>query len=286
MSRHRPSPVTHHSVAPLVWGFGLGAFTAGCAAWLVYGALVEAKKLVLEEHTLELPLWPAEKNGYRIALIADLHVRDEYTVEMAQRAVDLALAQAPDMIVIAGDLVGYWRPESPWLLERALSKLTLTSGHVLAIPGNHDYWGADAGLLYPILDHFGIRLLRNELWRQDGIAWVGIDSGNMHMDDAAAAMHDLQTPEPAITLWHEPDFVDQLPAGTALMLSGHSHGGQWRFPWGWTPMRARGGKKYVAGFYRDTSTPLFVTRGVGTTGPPARLGALAEVTLLTLVSAS
>jgi predicted MPP superfamily phosphohydrolase len=47
-------------------------------------------------------------------------------------------------------------------------------------------------------------------------------------------------------------------------------------------MGTKNGEKYVEGFFPDASTPLYVTRGVGTTGPPARMGALAEVSILTL----
>jgi predicted MPP superfamily phosphohydrolase len=95
----------------------------------------------------------------------------------------------------------------------------------------------------------------------------------------------LLNPDPVIVLWHEPDAVDLLPSGAHLMIAGHSHGGQWRFPWGWTPMTTRNGRKYIEGFFPDAPTPLYVSRGVGTTGPPARLGALPEVSILRLMSA-
>lgn len=79
-------------------------------------------------------------------------------------------------------------------------------------------------------------------------------------------------------------MVDQLPIEASLMLSGHSHGGQFISPWGWAPMKTRGGKKYVRGFYPDAPTPIYVSRGLGTTGPPSRLFCPPEVTILTLTS--
>lgn len=262
----------------------LAAGTAvGSLAWLIYGTLVEANRLVVEKRRLKLPGWPKRLAGYRIGVLADIHVRDKYTVAHAQRAVAALLDEDPDMIVIPGDLVGYWKDKSPWLLSEVLESLVLMNGHVIAVPGNHDYWSGDAELLAPILDELNIKLLRNQMWRKDGITWVGIDSANAKMAEpiepmTEALMHD----EPIVVLWHEPDLVESLPQGAVLMISGHSHGGQWRFPGGLTPMKTRNGAKYLSGFFPDAPTPLYVSRGLATTGPPARFGADPEVTLLTL----
>lgn len=264
-------------------GAGLGAVGIG---WLAYGALVEAKRLVVERRTLRLPRWPQRLDGYTIAVLADLHVRDEDSVELAQRAVSLALDESPDMVVLPGDLVGHWRTQSPWLLEAVLEPLLLMRGSVIATPGNHEYWGGDASFLAPILDELNIRYLRNELWNHHQITWVGVDSLNAGRANPGSALGEaLLGDDPVIVLWHEPDAVDLLPSGAHLMIAGHSHGGQWRFPWGWTPMTTRNGRKYVEGFFPDAPTPLYVSRGVGTTGPPARLGALPEVSILRLMSA-
>jgi predicted MPP superfamily phosphohydrolase len=132
------------------------------------------------------------------------------------------------------------------------------------------------------LDALGIQLLQNEVCELDGITWVGVDSANEGYAEPVDTMALASGSNPILCLWHEPDFVDLLPPGAALMMSGHSHGGQWRFPWGWTPMHTKGGTRYVDGFYPEASTPLYVSRGVGTTGPPARMGALAEVAILDL----
>ena len=265
-------------VWPLVTGLAVGS-----VAWLVYGALVESKKLVVQRRSLGLKGWPERLDGFKIALLADFHLRDEYSVDQGRRAAALALDESPDMVVLAGDFVGYWKETSPWLLEAVLEPLLLMDGAAVAIPGNHDYWHGDADLLEPILGEFNIKLLRNEVWKRDGISWVGIDSLNEGRADPFYPMGQaLDEDDPIVVLWHEPDAVDLLPKGGHLMLSGHSHGGQWRFPWGWTPMGTKNGEKYVEGFFPDAPTPLYVTRGVGTTGPPARMGALAEVSILTL----
>jgi len=263
-------------------------FTAASAGTLIYGALSESNKLVVEELDLELPLWPKHLAGYRICLLADLHVRDRYTVDHTQRAVEAALASEADVIAIAGDFVGSWKTSSPWLLEAALGALRLRENAVVAVPGNHDYWNGDPRLLQPICDELEIVLLRNGIWRKDGVIWAGIDSFNTLSSDPFSTMNEALSSakkEPVVVLWHEPDAVEYLPEGGALMLSGHSHGGQFRFPWGWTPMHTRGGESYVEGYFPEAPTPLYVSRGLGTTGPPSRLGVLPEVTILNLFPA-
>jgi uncharacterized protein len=254
---------------------------------LLYGVLVESEKLVVRRHRMRLKRWPDRLEDYRIVLIADFHLRDRHTVELTRRAVEAAVAESPDIIVIAGDFVGYWKPESPWLIGEALDPLREFSGKVIAVPGNHDYWSGDASLLEPICEELDIRLLRNESHIQDGIQWVGIDSLNAKRSDVSAAIRDLESRiadfgEPTIVIWHEPDAVDQLPTVFDLMLSGHSHGGQFVFPGGFIPMKTKNGRKYIGGFYPNAPTPLFVTRGIGTTGPPSRFLCPPEIVLLTL----
>jgi uncharacterized protein len=266
----------------LRWWPWITALTAASTATLVYGAVHAANQLVVERKTLRLPQWPASKDGYKIALIADLHVRDRYSAALCRRAVELMIEEEPDMYVIAGDFVNNYRHNFAWLLEAALEPLKAHKGRVLGVPGNHDYWEGDPRVLQPVLKELGIKLLRNEIYHLDDIAWVGIDSAIAFASDPFSTMAQLKRDEAAVVIWHEPDFVEMLPVGAALMLAGHSHGGQFRFPWGWTPMHTMYGELYVEGFYPEASTPLYVTRGIGTTGPPSRLGVLPEVSILTL----
>jgi len=252
---------------------------------LLYGAFVEAERLVVRRQSLRLKRWPKNKDGYRIALLADFHVRDEYTVNLTRRAISAAMEENPDVIVIAGDFVGYWKSQSPWLLAEALEALRNFNGRVIAVPGNHDYWAGDASCLEPICEELGITLLRNDADLIDGIRWLGIDSHNSRRANLNCALERLSALSdslPAITIWHEPDVVHELPAVTDLMLSGHSHGGQFVFPGGFVPMTTKNGKRYLGGFHANAPTPLFVTRGIGTTGPPSRFLCPPEIVLLTL----
>lgn len=265
-----------------VGAFGLSAVGG---AMLVYGALVESKRLVLDKVDVPLKNLPENLDGFRIAVLGDLHLGDKFSVELAKKAIDMALDQDPDMVALVGDFVSYWKPESAWMLGEVLEPLLIMDGSVVAVPGNHDYKAGSPEILRIILDELNIKLLRNESWVHKGICWTGIDSYN---ENASNVPHAFQsaTEDPTIVLWHEPDLVDQLPLGRALLqLSGHSHGGQFKFPGNLTPMTSRNGDKYRDGFYPDASTPVFVTRGIGTTGPPSRFLCPPQVAILTLTTA-
>lgn len=262
------------------------AFTVAATgtAMAVYGALVEARRLVVVRETLRLARWPKRLNGLKIAVIGDLHVTNARTAELARQAVELALDEVPDLVVLVGDFVGHWTTDVPRLLGDALLPLLAMEGNAIAIPGNHDYHRGDPSLLKPIFDELNVRLLRNELYRHMGVAWAGIDSFNEGKAELKPVLHALHKDEPAIALWHEPDPADLLPRNKfALQISGHSHGGQFIFPGGFAPMHTKHGRKYVRGFYPEAPTPVYVTSGVGTTLLPTRFLCPPEVVLLTLV---
>ena len=261
----------------LFWG-ALGV-SAGA---LIYGALVESNRHVTIKKTLRLPNWPERLREYRIALLGDFHIRDEYSLDVAKRAVDAALDSDPDMVVMVGDYVGHWKPEVIPMLGEALEPLLLMNGSVVAVPGNHDYLGGDTSILETIFDELNITLLRNSSWIHDGINWVGVDSANASQADPVSAMEEVDPSMPSIALWHEPDMVEWLPEGNQLCLSGHSHGGQFLTPWGTPFMGSRKGRKYRRGFFPNAPTPIFVTSGIGTTGPPSRLFCPPETVILDL----
>lgn len=252
------------------------------AGALLYGALVEAHKIRLERRRLVLPGWPESLSGLKVAVLADLHVRDPATVRMAQEAVAMALGEEPDIVVLPGDLIAYWKRGALDMVSSALAGLVAMEGRAIAVPGNHDYFAGRAEWLRPALDHVGVRLLQNQVVEMCGVQWLGVDSEIGGHADPYATIMQADPTRPMVVLWHEPDMVDVLPRGPELMIAGHSHGGQFTTPWGWAPATSRLGSRYLRGFFRETPVPLYVSRGVGVTGPPARLFCPAEVSVLTL----
>ena len=229
-------------------------------------------------------MWPDRLNGFKIAVLADLHLKDRNSLDLAKRAVALVVDEQPDVIVLAGDIIDHWTPTTPVLVGAALSPLSHTKAKVLACLGNRDYDGGDPHLLKLRLDELGIRLLRNASWVHEGITWVGIDSAKAGDVDKVKSFAGVKS-DPDVVLWHEPDVVGMLPRRCALQISGHSHGGQFVFPFGITPMHTTLGERYVKGFFEETPTPLYVSRGIGTTFLPSRLNCPPEVSLLELHSA-
>lgn len=263
------------------WPLGLAAAGVAGLAVVARGMLHGADDLRLEQQTLRLPGWPERLRGYRIAVLADLHIGGEWSIRRAQRAIALALDASPDFVALVGDYVNLWQLDSPRWVGDALEPLLLMNGAAAAVPGNHDYHHGDASLLAPILGELNVKLLRNESWKHEGITWVGVDSAIQRADRPEEAMQGVEGP--AVCLWHEPDLVDRLPRGCSLMLSGHAHGGQGRLLRRFKPVKTKLGTKYVDGFFPNTPTPLYVSRGVGTTLFPMRLDVPPEVSLLTLL---
>ena len=262
----------------LTLGAGMGVGS------LLYGGLFGLRELRLERRSLRLAGWPRTLDGFRIAVLADPHIRDKWSVDMMHRAIELARAESPDVICLLGDFVSYWRPGVPEMVANALAPLAAFNGPKLAIAGNHDWFSGTPDQLLSAFDAAGIRLLRNENVSAGGITFVGLESALEGMPDPLQAVGGADPDQPMICLWHEPDWADLLPETFALTLSGHTHGGQFLTPWGWAPGLPTGGRRFVRGFFPHLPVPLYVSRGIGTTGPPSRLFCPGEVSLLRLFS--
>ena len=114
---------------------------------------------------------------------------------------------------------------------------------------------------------------------------MGIDDPVEGEPNLATAVRGVEADDPALWVLHGPGFVDGVPRAMfphpAAIIAGHTHGGQIRLPF-YTPYVPTGSGRFVAGWYRDTVAPLYVTRGIGTVTVPARLFCPPELTLFTL----
>lgn len=264
-----------------IWPYACGAL--GIAA---YGHFVESNRLIGETRTLRLRGWPVDLSGFTIGLLADLHIRDIQTVALTKAAISWLLDQQPDIILIAGDLAENRRPDHVPLLQFALEDLKEATVPRFAVSGNHDHeFGLEPQHLEPVLSQSQTRLLTNESATYRGIQFVGIASANGSAANPNQAFEGTDSDQPTVVIWHEPDMVDHLPQSADLMVAGHSHGGQFGFPNGWTFCKTKNGRKYYRGWYPKAPTPLYVSRGLATTFLPMRLFCPPEVTLLTILPA-
>ncbi len=258
------------------------AGAAGGAAW-AYGP--GADDVLLSRHDLMVPRLPSSLNGLTIAQVTDVHLPANKIP--AARTLELLAQVRPDITVFTGDIV-----ETPHAGEELVTFAQAARGRLAsyAVIGN---WEQDNGLhadqLRTLYERAGVTYLHNErIETEIGGARVGI----IGLDDPASgkpAPERIVPPETAahveVCLVHAPAIADHLPSDFAsrcnLILAGHTHGGQIRIPM--VPaVLPRASGRFVAGWYRDANAPLYVSRGVGTTGLRARWRCPAEVAVFTL----
>jgi predicted MPP superfamily phosphohydrolase len=223
-------------------------------------------------------------------LISDLHAGGPH-VDAARVAKVVAFAQRrrPDLAVLLGDYVD---PEvtlgsevAPEAVAEALSGFRGRFGTV-AVLGNHD-WSTDGPRVWQALQQQGIRVLENDAVRvrpNPGELWVaGVADTRDRRPDIERALAKVPAHAAVLLLSHDPDLFPRVPPRVALTLSGHTHGGQVAIPLLrrlWIPSRF--GERYAGGHVVEGGRHLFITRGVGSSGQPVRLGAPPEVVVLRL----
>jgi predicted MPP superfamily phosphohydrolase len=267
---------------------------AGGAAVTVAAAGTDAfiwapRRVQFNRHDVPVPDLPLPLQGLTIAHLSDIHLYDGMHAA-ARRSMALVAESKPDVTVITGDLV-----ENQQQLTELVPFLAACRGRLATVVtmGNWEIQvGVTPGLLRRVCSAASVRLLYNEaeLVRVGGaaLALVGLDDPRAGIPDPERALRGV--PSDAVPIWgfHAPGYADQLMnrpyQRPPLILSGHTHGGQIRPPFlpAITPPASG---RFVSGWYRDTFAPLFVSRGIGTSGIRARFRCPPEVGLFTLRSA-
>lgn len=282
-----PRPDDHDPAAPSrreVLRVATAVVVIAAVATVGYG-VVEAARPKVVRVRVPLTRLPSEFEGLRIALISDLHVGPARGRSFTQRVVDLVNEQSPDLIVIAGDLID----GTVKLVADDLGPLAELSARlgVFGVSGNHEFYADDGGRWLDVWDRLGIRTLRNERTsiKRAGAAIdiVGIhdySSPDPYEPDLPAALAGRDPSTFALLLAHEPRQAHEASdLGIDLQLSGHTHGGQiWPIRY-LVPLQ----QPSVSGLDRVGNTVLYTTRGAGAWGPPVRVGAPPEITIITLV---
>ena len=266
--------------------FLVGAAGAVAAAALGDGFLIEPVSIDVTRHDVPIPGLAHELDGFRIACITDVHLHRG--IHRAARATLTQLArERPHLVALTGDICNRRRDLEDLVAFAGQARGTVAT---VATLGN---WEHDAGIdratgekAYGIA---GVELLYNSTTRirvgNASLTVVGIDDPVMGTPDVAAATHGLDEREPCLWVVHAPAYVDTIQPGVvprpAAVLSGHTHGGQVRLPF-YTPYTPYGSGRFVAGWYRDTLAPLYVSRGIGTVLLPARLFCPPELPIFTL----
>jgi predicted MPP superfamily phosphohydrolase len=249
-----------------------------------YGVLVRRRWVRVVEREVAITGLDPRLEGMRIAHLSDLHIGTMTPLSWGLSWARSANAKAPDVTVVTGDMVTSGTDFHGDVAD-VIGALRAPGG-VFASMGNHDYFGEGEPLV-TLLRARGVTLLRNEgvvIERNGAKIWMAaIDDTWTRRDDIASAMRHRPADTTAVLLAHDPNRFDAAAeAGADLVLSGHTHGGQIALPFVPRVNFASFGYPYNIGIYRRNRSVLYVHPGLGTTGPPIRIGAAPEVTILVL----
>lgn len=272
-----------------------GGALAGIAA---YARLGEPRRVQFTHHAVNARTSP-EQREVRFVQLTDLHL--QAVGRMHRRIAAEVNRLAADFIVLTGDSVD--RADTLPQLASFLALLDRGTPKY-AILGNWEHWGrVDREALAAVYRDAGGRLLVNEfaIHQAHGrsVRLTGLDDLVGGWPDPFKAF-EVGPADAHLVLAHCPEHRDVLHVRptpkqlewrpmtpdeyqrAALVLSGHTHGGQVNL-FGWTPQLPRGSGRYVSGWFRDAGkVPLYVSRGIGTSVAPVRLGAPPEVAVFTM----
>ena len=268
------STVDRRVVLKGLLGVGLGTAMGGGA----HGFLYERHHFEVTRRAFPVSGLPEALRGLRIGVMTDIHRSQTVSHEMVTTAVDLLMAERPDLILLGGDYVS-WRDQR-YVHPAAESLARLSAPHgVIAILGNHDderdMPAALAAKGFTVLKDARTRLtIRGEV-----MDFAGIRYWTYRITDIAHVMRG--TVPHAILLAHTPKrLFEAQQLAVPAVISGHTHGGQIVLP-GIGAVAARE-FPVVAGVEQHQGTTIFVSRGVGTVYLPIRVNCPPEVAVLTL----
>ncbi|MFF9592077.1 metallophosphoesterase [Streptomyces sp. NPDC014646] len=232
--------------------------------------------------TVPLARLPRSAHGLRIAVVSDIHLGPILGRAHTQRIVDTINRTRPDLVAVVGDLVDGTVDDLGPAAE-PLAGLDARQGSFF-VTGNHEYYSGAAQWVDHVRE-LGLRPLENARVEIDGFDLAGVNdiAGETEGQgpDFEAALGDRDPARASVLLAHQPVVIDDAVAwGVDLQLSGHTHGGQ-LWPGG---LVAELANPTVAGLDRYGDTQLYVTRGAGAWGPPVRVGAPSDITVVELAS--
>ncbi|WP_405439031.1 metallophosphoesterase [Streptomyces avidinii] len=225
---------------------------------------------------------PRAAHGFRIAVVSDVHLGPVLGRAHTQRIVDTVNRTQPDLIAIVGDLVDGSVPDLGHAAE-PLRRLAARHGSYF-VTGNHEYFSGAQQWIDHVRE-LGLTPLENARRELSHFDLAGVNDIQGELEgkgpDFGAALGDRDRTRAAVLLAHQPVVIhDAVRHGVDLQLSGHTHGGQ-LWPGNYLAELAN---PTVAGLERYGDTQLYVSRGAGAWGPPVRVGAPSDITVVELAS--
>ncbi|OXY98444.1 metallophosphoesterase [Streptomyces diastatochromogenes] len=271
-------PTRRLFVSRVVAGAAAGAAVATVGTG-TYGVLrgPQVKRI-----TVPLAKLPRAAHGFRIAVVSDIHLGPVLGRSFAQRVVDTVNATQPDLIAVVGDLVdGSVKDLGP--AAAPLAQLSARHGAYF-VTGNHEYFSGAEQWVAEVRS-LGLHPLENARTELPYFDLAGVNDLQGESEgqgpDFQRALGDRDPARACVLLAHQPAQIHEaVRHGVDLQLSGHTHGGQ-LWPGN---LIAAAANPTVAGLDRYGDTQLYVSRGAGAWGPPTRVGAPSDVTVIELAA--
>jgi predicted MPP superfamily phosphohydrolase len=262
------------------------AFVGVPFAAMAFGILVQRKDIRLREVDVPIPDLPKDLQGLRIVQLSDIHLSPFLMEEELARAVDIANGVRAHLALVTGDLItSHGDPLDACL--RQLARLRAEAG-TLGCLGNHEIYARVEDEATRKGARLGIQFLRQQSRRlrfgSAALNITGVDHQRVGGNYLSGAERWIVPDATNVLLSHNPDvFEVAARQGWDLTIAGHTHGGQVTVEILHQQLSAaRFYTPYVYGLYRQGRSSIWVTRGIGTVGLPARIGAPPEVALLRL----
>ncbi len=281
-----------------------GPLAIGGAAGAMVGAhsvVVEPFDLRIERYKIPVRNLPAGLCGLRLVQISDTHLGPHVPPEFVERVVRESIQLRPDVYLLTGDYVHRGTACNQRAAE-LFAPLVATGRPVIGVLGNHDWFG-DGRDMSARLVRVGVRMIdngrvfidaRTRALREDvppeGVCVAGLGDFGHDVMDVDAALAGVPQEMVRIVLQHQPDAVETAAFVKGprmdVVFAGHTHGGQIRLPLIGAPVTlSRYGQKYATGLAQGPRCPVVVSRGIGMSFLPVRIGVRPEIVEVTLVGA-
>lgn len=257
----------------------LATAIGGATGAATYGVAYERHHIGVTSANLDVTGLPPALDGLRVALLTDIHHSALVGADDVTRAVQLALAERPDLVVLGGDYVTFGDRRFVGPVADLLAPLQAPHG-VFAILGNHD----DDKDMPAALARKGFTVLKDQRTRiglrGEALELAGIRFWTRRPAEIARVLRN--TRDTTLLLAHDPRrLTEAARLNVPAVLAGHTHGGQILLPGVGAVVKAAR-FPILAGLGREQNTSIFVSRGIGTVYVPVRFNCPPEVALVTL----
>ncbi|MCX4628021.1 metallophosphoesterase [Streptomyces sp. NBC_01443] len=274
-----PAGATRRQFVARAIGGAAAAAAAGTVGYGTYGVLRGPR---VKRVQVPLAKLPRAAHGFRIAVVSDIHLGPVLGRAHTTRIVETINRTQPDLIAIVGDLVD-GNVHDLGSAAEPLRRLRARHGSYF-VTGNHEYFSGAQQWIDHVRE-LGLTPLENARRALPYFDLAGVNDvqgeTEGHGPDFVAALGDRDRARAAVLMAHQPVVIhDAVRHGVDLQLSGHTHGGQ-LWPGNYLAELAN---PTVAGLERYGDTQLYVSRGAGAWGPPVRVGAPSDITVVELAS--